>query len=273
VIFTAYFDEANTHGPAPTTIMSTLLGHADQWCKFNDGLNGLRSRYGFNMFHAKQFQARRGEFVGWDNAKWSRLLVELTELATKTLTERATVHFERNRYLEEYRNQPFPSKMQPDSQYGLCFRMLLLHLLRFMCEPIERATNFDEVSILNLVVEDGHKYVGAVRTIFGEIQRRLVRHGAPLLGSVTIAKKRECTELMAADFVAHTYLLMRRAVFGNETLVGQFDYDDSPNESVLSSIEFGPVAFSAFKTEYERDKQEKMDEWRRRRDAKRSPLE
>ena len=71
--------------------------------------------------------------------------MELATLTANTLTERAAVHLECDRYLKEYRSQPFPSKMQPDSQYGLCFRMLLRHLLKFMMEPIEKATDFHEM--------------------------------------------------------------------------------------------------------------------------------
>lgn len=264
LIFTAYFDEANTHGASPTTIMSALLGHVDQWSEFNQGIGDLRRRYGFKTFHAKQFQAQRGEFAGWDDAKCLKLLVELATLTANTLTERAAAHLERDRYLKEHRSQPFPSKMQPDSQYGLCFRMLSRHLLKFMMEPIEKATDFHEMPVLNLVVEDGHKNVGATRTIFKEFQQRLIRADANILGRITIAKKHESTELMAADFVAHSYLLMRRKAFTNPALQGKFDYDDPVNESALSSIEFGPEAFSLLKGKYEEDKQERMEEWRRR---------
>jgi hypothetical protein len=265
LIFTAYFDEANTHGASPTAIMSALLGHSEQWSEFNRGVGDIRSSYGFQTFHAKQFQARRGEFAGWDDAKWLKLLVELATLTANTLTERATVHLERDRYLKEYRNLPFLSKMQPDSQYGLCFRMLLQHLLQFMLEPIQMATDFHEIPVLNLVVEDGHKNVGATRTIFKEFQQRLIRADANILGSITIAKKHESAELMAADFVAHGYLLMRRKAFDNPALEGKFDYDDPANGSALSSIEFSPQAFSILKALYERDKQERIEEWRRRR--------
>jgi hypothetical protein len=123
--------------------------------------------------------------------------------------------------------------------------------------------DFGEIPILHLVVEDGHPNVGAVRTIFNEFEQRLIRHGAPLLRTVKIVKKSESTQLMAADFIAHTYLLMRKAAFPNAALEGKFDYDDPASESALSSIEFGPDAFAAFKAEYEQDKKEKMEEWRR----------
>jgi hypothetical protein len=46
LIFAAYFDEAN-HGPAPTIILGVLRGETDQWRKFNDGLNDILTRYGF----------------------------------------------------------------------------------------------------------------------------------------------------------------------------------------------------------------------------------
>ena len=264
MIFTAYFDEANTHGLAPTIILSALLGHADQWSKFNEGLNDIRTRYHFKTFHAKRFQARKGEFEGWRDAEYRKLLEEMIALTTNVLTERATVHLERSRYLSEYRNQPFPLKMQPDSQFGLCFRMLLRHLLKFMLDQTSKAKNFDELPVLHLVVEDGHKNVGAARTIFDEFQRRLIRHDVNVLGNVTIAKKSESPELMAADFMAHTYLLMRKQAFGTEALEGQFNYSDPPNESALASIEFSAQSFSFFKAEYERDKRQRMEEWRRR---------
>ncbi len=265
MIFTAYFDEANTHGAAPTIILSALPGHADQWSKFNEGLNDIRTRYHFKTFHAKRFQARKGEFKGWHDAKCWKLLEEMTALTTNTLTERATVHLERGRYLNEYRNQPFPPKMQPDSQFGLCFRMLLLRLLKFMSDQISEAKSFDELPVLHVVVEDGHKNVGAARTIFDEFQRRLIRYGGNVLGGVTIAKKSESPELMAADFVAHTYFLMRKQAFGTEILEGQFNYSDPPHESALASMEFSSQAFSLFKEEYQRDKQQRMEEWRRQK--------
>jgi hypothetical protein len=77
-------------------------------------------------------------------------------------------------------------------------------------------------------------------------------------------QKSESPELMAADFLAHTYLLMRRQAFGTESLEGQFNYSDPPDESALTSIEFSTQSFSLFKAEYERDKRQRMEEWRRR---------
>jgi hypothetical protein len=37
VIFTAYLDEADTHGPSPDIIMAGFLGHAFQWRRTTRG--------------------------------------------------------------------------------------------------------------------------------------------------------------------------------------------------------------------------------------------
>jgi hypothetical protein len=57
LIFTAYFDEAN-HGPAPTIIPGALLGQTDQWRKFNDALNDILTRCGFQSIACQTLPAR-----------------------------------------------------------------------------------------------------------------------------------------------------------------------------------------------------------------------
>jgi hypothetical protein len=46
LLFTAYFDEADTHGPSPTIIMAGFLGHARQWEIFDRRLRALQRRDG-----------------------------------------------------------------------------------------------------------------------------------------------------------------------------------------------------------------------------------
>jgi hypothetical protein len=254
MIVTAYIDEANTHGEAPTIMMGALMGYTDQWQIFGPALDRLREHYGFRVFHSKSFRARRGEFAGWDKEKCNNLLLSLFALVEQLRLPAFTIHLEHRRYHNEYRGTPFPGKMQPDSQYGLCFRMLLRGLAGAVA-------NLGENSILHVVVEDGHRNVGACRTIFNEMKGRLGRCGTDSLGTVTIAKKSESTELMVADFIAHTYHLMRSRLPPNQ----EFDYDDPPEESVMASIRFAPGGFDVLKEEFAIEKQRQIDEWRQRR--------
>ena len=60
VIFTANFDETGTHGPTPTAILAAFVGHAYQWQRFNVKLSRLQTKYGFKIFHAVEFKAKKG---------------------------------------------------------------------------------------------------------------------------------------------------------------------------------------------------------------------
>jgi hypothetical protein len=97
LLYTAYFDEADTHSPAPTIIMAGFLGSVPQWEIFGRRLRGLQRRDGFSIFHANELKAKTGEFAGWGDTKRMKLVNDLTELVRDHLTEGLTVHLERER--------------------------------------------------------------------------------------------------------------------------------------------------------------------------------
>lgn len=260
VIFTAYIDESGTHGHDPTVIMGGFLGHAYQWRIFNRDLDRIRKRYEFDIFHAKDFKALRGEFKGWDDAKCLRLIDDLTALVRDRLLEGSTIHLERERYLREYRNAPFPPKMQPDSQFGVCFRGHLAHLIRTVA-----ATG--KTPILHIVVEGGHPNVGCVYGIFDQFKQRLLRNGVNLLGTVTVTKKAETKELMVADFLAHSHSLMRA------NTATPIDYKNlvrpkQKDKAGLTFLVFTQDGFNQIKAQFVCDKEEKTTIWRREREAR-----
>ncbi len=150
VILTAYFDEADTHGPAPTVILSAFVGHAIQWQIFGNKLTKIQRKFGFQVFHTEHFKRRAGEFSGWSDEKRAQLIDALIKLVRENLIAGISVHLERDRYLNEYRSEPFPKKLHKDSQYGVCFRGCLGALLSIM----EDRGNKD---ILNVVMERGIK--------------------------------------------------------------------------------------------------------------------
>jgi hypothetical protein len=173
----------------------------------------------------------------------------------------ATIHLERELYVRGYREKPFPPKMQPDSQFGVCFRGLLAYLINVVA-PIGKSPK------LHVVVEDGHENVGCVDTIFREFRERLQRNGVDLLGTVTRAQKTKTKELMVADFLAHSHSLMRSnasAPIDYEKLVRPVPKD----KAGLSFLVFAEQGLDEMKAHFLRDKQEKIDEWRRQRDARR----
>jgi hypothetical protein len=153
VTFTAYIDEADSHGPSPELIMAGFLGHAFQWRRFQTKLAKIQRTEGFSVFHGKEFKARTGEFRGWDDIKCDRVITKMTDLVRLTLTEGFAVSLSRERYLSEYRAPPIPKKMNLDSQYGACFRACMAHLFDVMKDR-------DYQDKLHVVIERGHPNVG-----------------------------------------------------------------------------------------------------------------
>ncbi len=92
MIFTAYFDESDTHGPTPNVVMAGFVGTPYQWERFDKRLAKLQKRHGFSIFHSTEFKARKGEFAGWTDEQSKALIDDLVAL------------------------------VRVDSQYGACFR-------------------------------------------------------------------------------------------------------------------------------------------------------
>lgn len=126
------------------------------------------------------------------------------------------------------------------------------------------------------VIEGGHKNVGDTVRIFGELKEQCLVRGISLLGTITIAAKRECLPLMVADFQAHaSYLSEARLKAG---LPGYFEMATAKHGAVppprgeagLTQIEPTAASLRALKTSWEVDKQARIEKWRAERDARRA---
>ena len=257
VIFTSYFDEADTHGSMPDVILAAHLGHEYQWRRFEKKLSRLQTKHKFKIFHAKEFRPRD------DNEL--QLVSDLGQLVNDTLTEALVISLTRERYLNEYRAPPIPAKMNLDSQYGVCFRACIAHLLDIM-----EKRNFRDH--LHVVMENGHPNVENCRAIFNEIKVAYLEAGIDVLGAFSIDKKETCLPLMVSDFFASLYSKMKDA-----KQVGFADYvnilPEAPKKgATLSFLELKADALTKLKDGFEKNKQRKMDEWRARRDAKKGVL-
>jgi hypothetical protein len=259
LLYTAYFDESDTHGPSPTVIMACFLGHARQWELFGRRLSSLQKRNDFTIFHATEFRNKTGEFDGWGDTKYMQLVNDLTELVRDNLTEGVTIYLERQRYLDEYRKPPVPKKMTLDSQYGVCFRACMAHIIAIVMADGKRHR-------LNVVIEDGHANVGDTKRIFNDLKRQVRnRFNVDLLGKHTIARKEKAPALMVSDFLAYSYLRMRSS---------KVDYalhapmNVPKRQAGLTFLELLPDSLRLLKEKFEKDRQEAADAWRARRNVK-----
>jgi hypothetical protein len=258
VIFTAYFDEADTHGSSPTIILAAHVGHAFQWRRFQTKLDKIREKYGFKIFHAKDFKARSREFSGWSDDKQAALISDLVRLVSKTLTGGFTVFLERSRYIGEYRSSPIPKKMNLDSQLGVCFRACMSHLIDLFSQNSYRDR-------LNIVMEHGHPNVFDCERIFNELRGYYKMVDRDLFGTFTVAAKDQCPPLMIADFLASVHSTARAAVSRGELDMNQF-FASSPGKGAdLTFLELTPDALRDLKTGFEEFRKIRIDHWREKR--------
>jgi hypothetical protein len=264
VIFTAYLDEADTHGPSPNMIMAGFLGHAFQWRRFQQKLGKIQRKEGFSVFHAKEFKARSGEFSGWGDPKCDRLIGKLADLVQSTLTEGLATSLSRERYLSEYRAPPIPKKMNLDSQYGACFRACMAHLFDVMKERGYQDR-------LHVVMERGHHNVWDCERIFNDLRSTCkVLAGADFLGEFSVRPKEGCPPLMVADMLAGTYSMFRDHV--QKGLINAPDFHAQPTtRGKLAFLELQPNALRDLKDGFEQLRQRKIAHYEAQRAARKKP--
>lgn len=262
MIFKAYFDESDTHGPKPEVIMGALLGNSRQWRLFERRLREFQRRDRFTIFHGKEFKARKGEFAGWSDAKADRLVRDLADTMRRGLMEVALTSLPWDRYQSEYRGGHVPQGMPLDSQYGACFRSVLQHFVQQIM-----ATKQDHK--LHVVIEDGHKNVGDTVRIFNEVKAELNKVALPILRTITVAKKEELPLLMVADFQAHLWSLSQARLRSGLPGYNDMAKGAAPKgEASLNTLLFPPGYFHRQKAEWEDWKKFRMEQWRRNCDAK-----
>jgi hypothetical protein len=267
VIFTAYFDEADTHGPSPTVIMAGIVGHDYQWNRFETKVGRIQKHFGFSLFHAKEFKARTAEFKGWSDHKRDQLIVALIDLITSNLTEGIVTSLSREQYLAEYRAAPLPKKFTPDSQYGACFRVCTARLLTLF-EMRGGKDRFD------IVLEDGHANRFDCERIFRDLSNRYRLLGRDFLRTFTIAKKRERKPLMVADMLAAAHSMLRAKIAGGELDVARISLTPPTQMPIfikggIANLELAPGALVRLKTDFELERKIAADNWRAKREARR----
>ena len=99
--------------------------------------------------------------------------------------------------------------------------------------------------VLDLIVEDGHKNAGAARVVFEDTRKYLKFKQIDLLGTVTLAKKKDCELLMMADFQAHASGVSALQRAQPELIVhGTSTPTHRPDEAAVTSISLRAETFA-----------------------------
>lgn len=242
MILTSYFDESGTHDGSPVTIMAGILATAGQWDRFQKELNRIKHKYGFKIFHSKDFKSRSGEFKGWSREKCLALLTELVDISSKSFMQSTVFTLNNAEFEREYKSGDNPRKLRLDTKYGLAFRYCLTSLTAEAIDRLRTHKRFPQTR-MHVVLESGHQHCGDAQRVFTELQRELEAHGCSLLDTITFARKREGDPLMIADFLAYTSFVVHRR--GHDPSV--FAVSPGKRSGVLH-MDFEPGQLAVLKT-------------------------
>jgi hypothetical protein len=180
------------------------------------------------------------------------LVNTLARIVREDLTEAIEFTLPWDLYATHYRNTPFAKGVPSYSQYGICIFMLLEHLIQVVQQTPGR-------HVLDLIVEDGHKNAGAARVVFEDTRKYLKFKQVDLLGTVTLAKKKECELLMMADFQAHASGVSALQRAQPELIVhGAGTPTHRPDEAPVTSISLRADTFESIKGRFTWLRESKM---------------
>jgi hypothetical protein len=167
MVMTAFFDESGTHGKdSPATVFGGFAANEAQWAQFEDSLKALMARFGVKHMHAKDFRQRRGDFSHSQMTleQYCKFNSMFLQLIDNNLARGFVAVLSSARYKEIYRPRFYKKKKRrPDSEYGLCFRAIIIRALMFMVD------NEDQIPFVP-ILESGHRNVSDAARIYREIK-------------------------------------------------------------------------------------------------------
>lgn len=225
VIITVYIDESGTHGPAGTMVMAGYLGRLGQWNNFDRLWRRALKRESVSYYHSKTLIHREDEFKGWSDGQAKQFVDRLTRITERNTMFGFVVVLSKEEYERFYVAGFRPKKIPLESQYGLCFRILLTYLPDMICRSLDR----DDIEIV-FVAEAGHPNSGAINELFRRFKREAPAELARLVKSAAVADWKDFYGLQAADLIATGAYQKERGGIGSIAL------HDVPKDATIDDM-------------------------------------
>lgn len=194
-------------------ILCGSVARIPQWSKFDKGWGKNLKKANMPVFHAKEFTSCP------DHLKPERAALgnRLTTLVQKNV-EFAFCTILQTQDFAWYRNGGQRLNTLLDSDYGLSFRFALSFLHRAIPKIIP------EAKAVYLVVERGHKNVGAANDVLSRIRQELP--DTLIQSPVTLVNKEDSYGTQASDLISYLILNI-------EERPGAPSYSDVPQDNIL----------------------------------------
>jgi len=190
--FAAYFDESGTHG-SPILTLAGYIATVEQWAHFAREWDEILKQESLTHFHMSKFEARQGEFRGWDNDRRLGVQKRLIGIIKRRVNIGIFCAVNLAAYDEmvtEWRRKPF------GSPYNFCVKMCL-SIISFWAQEYEREEP------IAYVIEHGAGYNHEIDKSFSAVFAREEMRKFFRLGSLTFADKKQALPLQAADLLAY----------------------------------------------------------------------
>jgi hypothetical protein len=190
--FAAYFDESGTHD-SPILALACYIATVEQWAHFLREWDEILKQESLTHFHMSKFEARRGEFAGWDNERRLRVQKRLISIIKRRVNVGifcAVNLAAYDEFITEWRREGF------GSPYNFCVK-LCLSLISFWAQKYERKEP------IAFVIEHGAGYNGELTASFNGIFANEQMRQYLRLGSLTFVDKKMALPLQAADLLAY----------------------------------------------------------------------
>jgi hypothetical protein len=96
--WSVYFDDSGTHAQSAIAVAACYIAPAPQWRKFIRAWSNVSDRESFRIFHMADFNARQGEFKGWEEDKRNRVIRKLIGIIRQYTTQGFAVALPKSDY-------------------------------------------------------------------------------------------------------------------------------------------------------------------------------
>jgi hypothetical protein len=228
---TAYIDESGTHGGSPLTIMAGFIGYAGRWDAFEHHWRTILTDNNVEYIHAIEVKHGNGQFsdrIKWPGKRRANFAAEVSRIPLQYARYSLSVILNNSDYDQFYvgDDKKMRKRRPPlDSKYGVCCRIFMYVLARFIAQFEDRDSQ------VQLVFEAGHKNSHAPEAILSEMYESAPEIAKYISPNITYALKKKSTGVQAADMIAYPVLMIERDGVPTISKFEEGVPENFPNES------------------------------------------
>ncbi len=240
-------DESGTHDDSPYMIMGGVVARNGQWQDHDKRFCRLLKKNLLTYFHAYEMRHNENEYKNWSDYSKLKLVLDINKIQQKTTLFRFATVLNKGDYEREYKSPTGLTRIQHDTEYGICFRVSL----SLAVEMLERTFETPDF-VVNFLIEDSHHF-GDAHRIFKQIQKH-VPDVAKHLGNCVPVGKKDNYGVQSADAIS--YAAYKHEALGDQSDLINYEPDWYLKDAKAAIRERSPVLRAEARPDILRDLKE-----------------